>query len=218
MTKPKVLVVNDIADCGASYYRPFEPYGARVSDHTILTKAPDEVVLVVFTGGSDVTPSYYGEKANPHTYNNPPRDEAERKVFLLAASLKKNIVGICRGSQFLCAMSGGKLVQHVTHHGGNHNVRTDDGRLIEVSSTHHQMQLPPEDAVPIAWAEPKRSTCYEGPPGVEYEVDREHDVVWYPETNSLGMQYHPEYMDKESQGFKYCQEIVERFFGLKRVA
>lgn len=218
MSKPKVLVVNDIADCGASYGRPFTPYGEYTNEADLLDTNPDEIVLVVFTGGADVTPSIYGEDANPKTGSNRARDLAEGVVFEKALALEKNIVGICRGSQFICAMSGGKLVQHITNHGGEHNVRTDDGRLIEVTSTHHQMQLPPDGAVPIAWAEPRLSTCYEGPPDTTYEPDREHDVVWYPASNALGMQYHPEYMDEDSEGFKYCQELVERFFALERVA
>ena len=216
MSTAKVLVVNDSRDCGASYYVPFEPYGKKTDD---LDAVEDkDVVLVIFTGGADVTPSFYGEEANHRTYNVKQRDAVERAVFQKALKQKKNIAGICRGAQFICAMSGGKLVQHVNNHGGYHNVRTDDGRLINVSSVHHQMQLPPPDAVPIAWAEPKRSTCYEGPPGVNYTPDREHDVVWYPKTNALGMQYHPEFMDQKTEGFKYCQELVERFFKLERVA
>ena len=218
MSKPKVLVVNDIRDCGESYGRPFTPYGEYITDIGLLDTNPDEIALVVFTGGSDVSPSIYGEDANESTRCNGRRDVAEGIVFEKALKLEKNIAGICRGSQFICAMSGGKLIQHVTDHGGMHNVRTDDGRLIEVTSTHHQMQLPPDGAVPIAWAEPKRSTCYEGAPGVTYEPDKEHDVVWYPASNALGMQYHPEYMDDDSEGFKYCQELIERFFNLKRVA
>ena len=216
--KPLILVVNDFADCGESYGRPFTIFGECVSDPKVLEQRPDDVVLVVFTGGADVTPAVYGEEANPKTGNNPPRDKFESKVFDRSVELKKNIAGICRGAQFICALSGGKLVQHITGHGGYHNLKTDDDRTIKVTSTHHQMQLPPDNAVPIAWADPSRSSCYEGPPGVQYEPDREHDVVWYPETNALGMQYHPEYMDKKSDGFLYSQELMRRFFNLKDAA
>jgi gamma-glutamyl-gamma-aminobutyrate hydrolase PuuD len=216
----KILMVNDYGDLGASYYLPFQTFGERTNDTDLLftDDQHDEIVLVVFTGGADVTPALYGEKANPRTGNSPQRDEFEAKVFKRALELGKNMAGICRGSQFLCAMSGGKLVQHITGHGGNHDVRTDDGRLIQVSSTHHQMQLPPDNAVPVAWANPARSTCYEGPPGVDYHPDREHDVVWYPTTKGLGMQYHPEFMPQDSEGFKYCIELVKRFFELPEVA
>jgi len=215
----KILMVNDNADCGASYYLPFQTFGERHIRALALADEDtrDEIALVVFTGGSDVTPSLYGEEANERTYNDPKRDKFEAEVFRAAVRLGIPIAGICRGSQFICAMSGGKLAQHITGHGGYHKILTDDGRLIEVSSTHHQMQLPPDDAVPIAWAEPRRSACYQGPPGVEYEPDREHDVVWYPKTKALGMQYHPEFMPKESEGFQYCVKLVQRFFKLPQV-
>lgn len=218
-TKKIVLVVNDGKDLGSSYYRPFESFGKFSGDVDILSDSDKikDIVLVVFTGGSDVSPSYYGEERNQKSYCWPERDAFEKKVFDRSVELKLNIAGICRGSQFICALSGGKLVQHINGHGGNHPVKTDDGRIVIVSSTHHQMQLPPPQAVPIAWAEPKRSTCYEGAPGVNYEPDREHDVVWYPHTNALGMQYHPEFMPKDSDGFKYSVELTERFFKLEKV-
>ena len=142
MPKPKIIVVNDSRDCGESYGRPFTSYGECINDTGYLDTNPDDVILVVFTGGHDVTPAFYGEQANPQTGNLQARDVQEAAIFDKAVKLKKNIAGICRGSQFICAMSGGKLVQHVTNHGGNHNVRTDDGRLIEVTSTrHHQAEV-----------------------------------------------------------------------------
>jgi len=215
--KKLVLVVNDIADCGASYYEPFKPFGERCTDVTILDTNPDSVALVVFTGGSDVSPDLYGEAKNPRTYNSPDRDKFEKKVFERAKELGKPIAGICRGSQFICAMSGGKLAQHITGHGRYHNLLTDDGRIIEVSSTHHQMQMPPAEAEPIAWAEPKLSALYEGAPCESLEPDREHDGVWYRHTQALGMQYHPEFMSQDSEGFLYSQELIKRFFGLEEL-
>ena len=209
-----VLVVDDF---GMSYYPPFKSFGPCATNPSILQTAPEKVGLVVFTGGSDVTPSFYGENCNDKTQCNPKRDEREAKVFNRARELELPIAGICRGSQFICAMSGGKLVQHLNRHNQYHDLLTDDGRRIFVSSTHHQMQLPPEGAVAVAWSDPRRSDIYEGPNGVTYEPDREHDVVYYPSTNALGMQYHPEYMDEASDGFRYCAELVERFFGVGKV-
>jgi putative glutamine amidotransferase len=174
---------------------------------------PKTIAFVVFTGGEDVTPSFYKEEPHQTTCNNLRRDMQEQQIFELA--LKRNIpmVGICRGSQFLCAMSGGKLVQNIRGHGGNHNVRTIDGRLISVTSTHHQMQLPPVGATVIAWAEPSLSNIYEGiTPHKDIMLpEREYDCVYYPQTRALGMQYHPEYMSENSEGFLYCQELVEEY-------
>jgi putative glutamine amidotransferase len=211
MSRKLILVVNN----QHAYYSPFAQFGEYHDDIGILETDPQQVALVVFTGGADVTPSYYGEERHKKTFNNEQRDAFEKKVFDRARGLGLPIVGICRGSQFVCAMSGGKVVQHITNHAGRwHNIKTDEGESLFVSSTHHQMQLPPKEAVPIAWAEPKLSTCYEGPEGVQYEPEYEYDVVWYPHTNALGIQYHPEMMREDSKGFLYPASLMKRFFDL----
>ena len=210
--KKKVLVVEYR---NSSYYRPFECFGPETNDHKLLDTAPEEIALVVFTGGEDVSPSIYGEVKHPQSYCNPNRDKFESAVFDKAVELKLPIAGICRGAQLICAKSGGKLAQHITGHGRNHNLTTNDGRTIFVSSTHHQMQLPPENAIPLAWSTDKLSKQYEGPNGVLYTPDKEHDCVYYPNTHALGMQYHPEYMDANTEGFKYCAELVQKYLNLE---
>lgn len=210
---PKVLIVNNHRDCGSSYYKPFSHIGIETSKIDDMEKGG--VRLVVFTGGEDVTPDIYGEIKHPKTYCNPARDKKEKEFFDKAVKLKIPIVGICRGSQFICANSGGKLVQHITGHHSSHDLMTDDGRTIRVSSTHHQMQLPPKSARPIAWADPRLSQTYEGSPGQLMYPEIEYDVVYYPNTNALGLQYHPEMMSTMSDGFKYCKELIKRFFGLE---
>lgn len=204
----KVIVVG-----GAfNYHTPFEKWGQPTSDDSLI-ESPEKVSFVLFTGGEDVSPYLYAEQKNPKTFNNPVRDEHEVEIFERAKKHGLPMVGICRGSQFLCVMAGGKLIQDVTGHTRWHNIRTDDGRLINVSSTHHQMQLPGDGTEILAWAEPRLSLHYEGAPGAKYNPDLECDCVYYPNINAVAMQYHPEYMDRESEGFKYAGELVERFFG-----
>jgi anthranilate/para-aminobenzoate synthase component II len=210
----KVLVINDGHDLGYSYYRPFERVGEYCTDPSDLQKDHKNIALVVFTGGEDVSPELYGQQENRKTFSSLERDMFERSVFLRACSLKLPIMGICRGAQFLCVMAKGALVQHLNGHGVSHTLRTDDGRLIRVNSTHHQMQLPPRDAVPLAWAEPKLSQVYEN--SSEHDLlnpEFEYDCVWYPKINAVGMQYHPEAMEKNSEGFNYAYELYQRFFG-----
>jgi len=205
-----ILVINDFRDLGKSYFRPFEEMGEVTNDPEILNTAPLTVKMVVFTGGSDVTPELYDEQKNSRTYSNLARDQQERDVFYKAVEHKIPMAGICRGSQFLCVMSGGRLVQHLNGHAGSwHSMATHDGRTIKVNSTHHQMQLPPADAQVLAWADPKLSNVYEGRNGQELEPEKEFECVFYPRTKALGMQYHPETMDKDSEGMRYCQELVE---------
>lgn len=58
-----------------------------------------------------------------------------------AQDLGKVCLGICRGAQFLHAMNGGELWQHVTGHGGREHwiIDIDDDVKVLANSYHHQM-------------------------------------------------------------------------------
>lgn len=204
----KIIVVKDYADLGSSYYRPFADFGP-MADPQLLFQDPSQVLCVVFTGGEDVDPSVYGEQANPKTFSNPRRDREEQRYFHAARKAGIPMAGICRGAQFLCAMSGGKLIQHVFNHGGRHNVYTTSHGIVEVTSTHHQMQLPPSNAKLLAWALPQRSDTYEGALGQYLHPEHEAEGVYYPNTNALGMQWHPEVMRSFEPGWKYTIDLIQ---------
>lgn len=104
--------------------------------------------LVVFSGGSDVHPSLYGEKPIPGCYTNERRDTYEKAIYEKCLELEKPMFGICRGLQFLHVMNGGKLYQDVTGHaGGSHGIIDLDSneRVQSASSIHHQMCIYSED-------------------------------------------------------------------------
>lgn len=202
-----------------SYYKPFRPFGSYVSVEgpqvgDAIRDAKGRIRLVVFTGGEDVHPQYYGEQMGMHTQANYFRDEQELQAFRAAKELGVPMAGICRGSQFLCVANGGKLAQDITHHamGDTHPARTHDDRLIEVTSTHHQMAIPPADARILCVAEPYRSRHYLN--GNDRPIEpspREVEAAYYPATKSLGMQWHPEYRDEGDECFDYCQQLVREF-------
>lgn len=101
--------------------------------------------VVVFPGGADINPKLYDFNVSPYTHYNDNDDKRDLKAW---DKLKPNqlAVGICRGSQFLCIMNGGKLIQHVEGHaiGTTHAIRTLDVPHIELQalSLHHQMMYP----------------------------------------------------------------------------
>ena len=179
----------------------------------------EEADLVIF----GVTPSYYGANKSRHTHNNPYRDEVEEKVFQYCVDNSIPMMGICRGSQFLCVMNGGKLVQDVDGHaiGGLHEMRTneffeEEQEIILVTSTHHQMAYPFEMKNRfriLAYSESARSAGYYlmDDNTVLTFITYEPEVIYYPETNSIGFQYHPEYMDENSRAVKYTLEMVEKY-------
>lgn len=102
----------------------------------------EEANLVFFTGGSDVTPSIYGEK-NVASSCDWLRDVQETEIFNYCRGADVPMAGICRGSQFLHTQMDGKLWQDVTGHanGTKHPlVDLDTGETIRATtSTHHQM-------------------------------------------------------------------------------
>ena len=199
------------------YARPFLPHGeiSLVSPLTI----PDrydwrDIKLVVFTGGADVDPSLYSERPHPKTYSDIERDKLEQDYYHAAVKGKIPMVGICRGAQFLTVMNGGSLVQHVDNHAvvGTHPIFTDKGKEVKVTSTHHQMMYPKGKFKMLAWAKGLSNKYQTGRGTVTPKtlVD-EPEVVWYGNTKSLAVQFHPEYMNEDSGGFKYFQELIKEY-------
>lgn len=196
-------------------YKPFKSFGECTHNHDLLwSDRADQIALVVFTGGTDVNPSLYGEPHGEFTdHSDHDRDEHEKNVFYRANTLGIPMVGICRGSQFLCVMAGGKLVQHVNNHGGFHNMKTHDDRIIQVNSTHHQMQLPPEGARILGYAEPRRSTVYLNGKNQDIKklVPCDVEVVYYQNINAIGIQFHPEWLQDDHECNLYAIQIVNEF-------
>lgn len=155
------------------------------------TEKPD---LIVFCGGEDVNPSLYGEKAHPKTKFNFNRDVRETSVFERHPNVPK--VGICRGAQFLNVCSGGALWQHVEGHCNTGNCHPIVDLLwtrqdIMVSSFHHQVMIPGEDAYVLAAAEAVGQN-HESMNPSQKPTEYDAEVVWYPKTRSLCFQPHPE--------------------------
>lgn len=163
--------------------------------------------IICFTGGADVDPALYGEKALAETFFNTARDEVEQQVYIDAVASKKPMVGICRGSQFLTVMNGGRLWQDVNNHartGGHSVVDLRDGTVRHnMTSTHHQMMRPADDAEVLAvatLATVKKSASEE----IRLEQPEENadvEACWYQSTRSLCFQPHPEFSFGECRDF-----------------
>jgi len=170
--------------------------------------------LIVFTGGSDVDPSYYGEAKHPATRSDPSRDAREATVY----NREKGgpaFAGICRGGQFLNVMNGGKMWQHVTEHatGRLHPATcllTD--KDVIVTSTHHQMMIPGPDATLLLVAD----ICQSKQGADKQEVGNQSpdvEALFYPATRSLCFQPHPEYVgiahECQCLFFEYIEKLME---------
>jgi putative glutamine amidotransferase len=86
---------------------------------------------LLLTGGGDVDPARYGEKAVPQLgHVDPERDHAELTLARWALEDDKPLLAICRGAQVLNVACGGTLYQDLPtqYPGGlNHNESRDRG-------------------------------------------------------------------------------------------
>lgn len=175
--------------------------------------------LIVFSGGEDVCPLLYGEPALPTTFFSIKRDNKDNELYR-SLDTKQAKLGICRGAQFLNVMNGGSLVQDCDNHVRSHDlVDHETGKTITVSSTHHQMMRPAygERVEVIASAEESSYKQYYGYKNKKKENNwpKFHDpeVVYYQDTNSLCVQFHPEYMHNKSSCATYFWDVVQRTLG-----
>src|SRR5215217_8383235 len=78
-----------------------------------MTKALlDGIDGLLFSGGSDLDPDYYGEECAPELgVTNPERDAFEMALLRLALRRRVPILSICRGMQVLNVALGGTLYQ-----------------------------------------------------------------------------------------------------------
>lgn len=183
----------------------------------------DKADIVCFTGGEDVSPALYGEGQlrignRDMSFCNANRDDRDAIIHGYAVANKQLQIGICRGGQFLNVMNGGKMWQHVDGHaGGPHDlIDTITGEVVRVSSTHHQMMRPGDDAEILAVAREAKFKMAEKDRWQLENKDKLPDewyddieVLWYPGTRSLCFQPHPEFGGVD-ECRKYFMSLVER--------
>lgn len=185
----------------------------------ILVKNINDADIVLFTGGEDVDPSLYNSKKHPSTYSNIERDKKEKEVFDKIKPTQLAL-GICRGSQFLCVMNGGLLVQDCTSHAIYYTHGITDGTIeYEITSTHHQMQypynLPISDYDVLFKSSELRSYYYKGD-NIKEEViisQGEPEIVLYHKENKpkcLAIQGHPEYMRADSPVIFMLNDLINK--------
>ena len=194
------------------------------------TYTPSEADIIVHLGGEDINPRLYNEAdVGKYTKVNEWRDTQDTEKFIYSQDKKILSIGICRGAQFLCAKAGGRIIQDVTGHQGMHHIQTWNGKMLYMSSSHHQMLnpyvLPKEDYKVIAISSPKKSSRYLNgkdvsiifPIGITFDEFLEPEIVYFPKINALAIQGHPEELAIGSEALVWIQNLVLDFVINKKI-
>jgi anthranilate/para-aminobenzoate synthase component II len=219
-TDVKILTLGHVG-MGTGDVEPFDQRynaGMLVSPKAIQEGAPIDALVI--WGGEDISPSIYNSAVSKRTYAPAVpsrRDRVEMDACMAAIDRGIPLIGVCRGAQLVCALAGGRLIQHVNGHGGGHMMETKDGETIRTTSVHHQMMYPFDvEHELLAWAAPSRSDVYiigndETDP--EMEGKPEPEVVWFPKIKALAIQGHPEFVSNpDTDPFvQYCMRMVDKY-------
>lgn len=178
----------------------------------------EEADLVVFGGGSDVSPSLYGAEPHVRSMVNLSRDAADARVYLRALELGIPMTGICRGAQFLHVMNGGTLYQHVDNHTGDHTIwdRAQKKIVNKVSSVHHQLCKAGNKGMEVIATTTKatqrwiNNDVFDGK-GVAVDNSEDVEAFYYRDTCCFGVQGHPEYYDYDEYAQWYIEYLFEMY-------
>jgi len=166
---------------------------------------------LILWGGTDIGTHLYNEEPSSFTEKpDVPRDINEELLVKEAIKKGQPIIGICRGSQLLCALNGGKLWQHSKTKQQSHSiVVVKDGHLISMCpADHHQIMIPKGDFEILAYS-PHTSYIWDEEQQTYFEVIDTPEVVWFPKTKCLAIQPHPEWTTKEHPFVQWINKVIQ---------
>jgi gamma-glutamyl-gamma-aminobutyrate hydrolase PuuD len=176
--------------------------------------------LIVLMGGADIASSWYNQQPHPRT-GNPLMEWDNHTANLIEYAWENKIplIGICRGAQFINAVSGGSMYQHVDGHQGNHSiVDISTGQVHTVNSIHHQAMIPHNSAEVVAVTTEVVAINRSLMRGNEVVTtlntgdEPEVEALYYHHTKSLCFQAHPEYDSPTGSTRSYFYKLCERFY------
>jgi len=167
---------------------------------------------LVMWGGTDINPRIYNQANTLSQTPNNSRDMADMIAIREAFSSNTPVVGVCRSSQLLCAMHGGKLWQHSQPHRQDHSIQCADGSFFErADAGHHQISQPDRTRSEVlAWNPSLTKVWYDAEKTTD--VINCAEVVWYPENCCIGIQPHPEWAQDNNDPFvKWINELLNKY-------
>jgi putative glutamine amidotransferase len=242
-------MVRQIITAGYSgYTRPYQAALGDKYEYTCITDPKhvaginwDDVEGVVFTGGADIDPKFYGEAVGPYTHCDSWHDALDEAMLkaMDEHAFDGYKFGTCRGAQLLFAhYLRGKLIQDIPHHERDHPAFIlpydvqDDRESVEyadtlseipINSLHHQACI--WESISDTGAPYQRENEDEYS---DYDVDEQPILLlvgdsegqtaveaWQgAESNCLGFQYHPEWLDDNDEGYKWSIAAIQAFAGV----
>lgn len=215
------LLISAIFDCESPFDFIFDQRLNIADPNDMDLDLENNQAALIIWGGEDIATGLYGQvpaRQTGATVELSKRDRIEVDLAKKAIELGIPIIGICRGAQMMCALSGGSLIQHVTNHANmSHNMITNDGVIIKTNSVHHQMMNPFKvDHELLAWVPERISTVYIGNANNHVaDTDspdfKEPEIVWFPKTKSLCIQGHPEFSSASAPFIHHCLRLTEKY-------
>lgn len=182
-----------------------------------------DVDIIVLQGGADINPEWYNRKRHPQTgIPNHGFDKQTANLIDFATEVGIDLIGICRGAQFINAIMGGDMWQHVTRHGNGHEVLDlDTGDVWYTNSVHHQMMIPHATGKLLAVTLDRvtdraervddKGTILTSNNSAQQPVV-EAEVIWYDKFNALCFQAHPEYDNAHGTTRQYFYNLLRRLY------
>ncbi|WP_048147858.1 gamma-glutamyl-gamma-aminobutyrate hydrolase family protein [Palaeococcus ferrophilus] len=204
-----------------------------------LMDPEDAVELVdglLFSGGGDIHPKYYGEPISPRIRSiEPYRDEFELELFKLAYEREIPVLGICRGAQLINVALGGTLYQDLASevvnaikhdwfaNGGDmlprdypiHPVKIKlDTRLFGILKERLEVESTSDAVLAVnSYHHQAIKRLGEGLKAVAYAPDGIIEAVEGSESFLIGLQWHAEWMENMLPVFRALVEEASRYRG-----
>ena len=185
----------------ANYKRAVEAAGGHVK----FGGDPRDCDALLLPGGGDLEPWRYGQKNTASRGLEPKRDAVEWSLLNRFVTLKKPILGICRGIQTINVFFGGTLVQDIPGHqavqGSDryHMVHSSAspltavcGDVCIVNSAHHQAVDRVGSGLEV----------------VQWAPDATVEALCHRQLPIWAVQWHPERLDSDL-GKKWLRSFLE---------
>ena len=173
---------------------------------------------LILWGGTDISPSIYNKRKLKYTQT-PDVERDDKELFLIdkAIEYKTPIIGVCRGAQLLCAYTGGSLYQHVELQPmATVDIICSDGQTRKAKVDHHQVMKPNKDSVTIAWQYLNKPVKAHISDDHAIELQFIPQVVYWPKINAIGIQPHPEWMNKTDPFVKWINLLCHTLLGVNK--